>query len=312
MRNGVGEGGSNREPSCLPNSGGRKRGEGGVGGGGGEARSGRKREGGKGRRKCGPLTLCCPKSTFISICPDVVSGTQKLARSDILKTPLPSFPGHPGVPNTPEGTSGKRRRGSSLLVPSSKEARFFRERRGAGRATALRCHCPHCEPPPLGTNCPHLGSRPRARAPAPGVRRGRREAILPGLVAGAHTDAGPARRRDWGTHARPHPGRPPRRRHPPARAAAPAPPAATPSARARGLPERGRPPERPPFSGPQLASRPAGSLVSVPLSARGVHGPRSQPPPPAPGRPPGGGEAGGAGVPAASPAALAYLRGEPG
>lgn len=80
-----------------------------MGVGVGEARRERKREGRKGRNKCGRLNLCCPKSTFIcsldlSICPGVVS---KLTRNDILKTPLPSFPGHPDAPNIPEGTSGR-------------------------------------------------------------------------------------------------------------------------------------------------------------------------------------------------------------
>lgn len=154
------------------------------GGRGRRGKEGTKREGRKGRKKCRRLNRCCPKSN-LSICPDVVSGTQKLTTNDILKTPLPSFPGHPGAPNIPEGPPGKRRRGSSLLVQSSKEARFFRERRGMGCAgpqlfavTALTAS-PQRSVQTVHTWARALGLRSRTRC-APGEARSR----PPGLGCG--------------------------------------------------------------------------------------------------------------------------------
>lgn len=280
------------------------------GGRGRRGKEGTKREGRKGRKKCRRLNRCCPKSN-LSICPDVVSGTQKLTTNDILKTPLPSFPGHPGAPNIPEGPPGKRRRGSSLLVQSSKEARFFRERRGMGCAgpqlfavTALTAS-PQRSVQTVHTWARALGLRSRTRC-APGEARSR----PPGLGCGRAPPRGASTAPGRGDTRAPRPRGSTHRTGTGTgtRASRSKAPCSRAPGGPRGPPLPGAPtllltPARPP-------PRPQ-SCFRLPLGSPGSRAPLAGPPPPprsATWRRRGG-RVGGL---AASPAALAYLRGEPG
>lgn len=248
------------------------------GGRGRRGKEGTKREGRKGRKKCRRLNRCCPKSN-LSNCPDVVSGTQKLTTNDILKTPLPSFPGHPGAPNIPEGPPGKRRRGSSLLVQSSKEARFFRERRGMGCAgpqlfavTALTAS-PQRSVQTVHTWARALGLRSRARC-APGEARSRPPGLgcgrAPPRGASTAPGRGDTRAQTQGLHT-PHRHR---HRHPRL-------PLQSPLLARAGRPER-PPPPRSSYPSPDPSSPPAPPAVLFPSAPRlaGVKGAARRPAPP--------------------------------